>query len=194
VRDASAGALWRAGPTGRPLGPSGGGNGGSLTNGVTRRSGPLVRGGGHAQARHRGHALTDGALQAVTKNWERKGETDGRVLLVRTAVYLDSAHGTSAMAGAGDSARANKARGGRGWPGGLGSMTRDRYRRSPATNRWDRENGGERREGLVGKFTSGGAGTMARLGMTVAEHGRGRWSSSTGDEFGRRGLATGELQ
>jgi hypothetical protein len=56
------------------------------------RSGPLVSGGGHAQAQHRGRALTDGALQAVTKNGERKGETDGRVLLVTTAIYLGSAH------------------------------------------------------------------------------------------------------
>jgi hypothetical protein len=173
VRDASAGALWRAGPTGRRLGPSGGGNGGSLTNGVTGRSGPLVSGGGHAQARHHGRALTDGALQAVIKNGERKGETDGRVL-VRTAVYLGSAHGVSAMAGADDSTQKKKAQGDRGWLGGLGSTTRDRYRRSPATNRRDRENGGERREGPAGKFTSGGAGTMARLGLTVAEHSRGR--------------------
>jgi hypothetical protein len=126
------------GPTGRRLGPSGGGNSGILTNGATRRSDPLVNGGGHAQARHRGRALTDGALQEVTKNGERKGETNGRVLLVRTAIYLGSAHDASAMAGAGDSARAKKARGGRGWPDGLGLAARDWYRRSPATNRWDR--------------------------------------------------------
>jgi hypothetical protein len=38
----------------------------------------------------------------------------------------------------------------------------------------------------VGKFTSGGAGTTTRLGLTVAEHGR-RWlPSSTGDNFGWR--------
>jgi hypothetical protein len=111
-----------------------GGNGGSLTNGAAGRSGPLVSDGGHAQARYRGRVLTDGALQAVTKSGERKGEADGRVLLVRTVVYLGSAHGASAMAGVGDSARANRARGGCGWPGGLGSMVRDRNRRSPATN------------------------------------------------------------
>jgi hypothetical protein len=35
---------------------------------VTERPGPLVSDGGHAQARHRRHALTDGALQAVTQN------------------------------------------------------------------------------------------------------------------------------
>jgi hypothetical protein len=110
------------------------GNGGSLTIGVAGRSGPLVSGGGHAQARYRGRALTDRALQAVTKSGERKGEADGWFLLVRTAVYHGSAHGASAMAGAGDSARGNKARGGCGWPGGLGSMARDRNRRSPATN------------------------------------------------------------
>jgi hypothetical protein len=52
--------------------------------------------------------------------------------------------------------------------------------------------GGERREGPAGKFTSGGAGTMARLGLMVEEHGRGRRSSSTGDEFGRRGPGDGE--
>ena len=69
--------------------------------------------------------LTNGALQAVTKSGERKGEADGRVLLVRIAVYLGSAHDASAMAGAGDSARANRARGGCGWPGGLGSTVRD---------------------------------------------------------------------
>jgi hypothetical protein len=39
----------------------------------------------------------------------------------------------------------------------------------------------------VGKFTSGGAGMRARLGVTVAEHDRGRRPSSTGDEFRRRG-------
>jgi hypothetical protein len=133
VRDASAGAPWRAGPTGQRLGPTGG-NGGSLTNGTAGRSGPLVSGGGHAQARYHGRVLTDGALQAVTKSGERKGEADGRVLLARTAVYLGSAHGTSTMAGSDDFARANRARGGCGWPGGLGSMARDRIRRSPATN------------------------------------------------------------
>jgi hypothetical protein len=110
------------------------GNGGSLTNGVAGRSGPLVSGKGHAQTRYRGHVLTDGALQAVTKSGERKGEADGWVLLVRTVVYLDSAHDASAMAGVGDSARANRARGGCGWPGRLGSTARDRNRRSPATN------------------------------------------------------------
>jgi hypothetical protein len=178
VRDASAGALWRARPTGRRLGPSGGGNGGSLTNGTTGRLGPLVSGGWHAQARHRGCALTDGALEAVTKNEDGKGETNGWVLLVRTAVYLGSAHGASAMAGAGDFVRTKKARGGRGWSGGLGSTARDRYRRPPATNRRDRENGGQKREGLAGKFTSGGAGTMAKLGLTVVEHDRG-WCDRT---------------
>jgi hypothetical protein len=128
----------------------------------------------------------------VTKNGERKGEADGRVLLVRTVVYLGSAHDASTMARVGDSARAKKALGGRGWQGGLGSTARDRYRRPPATNRRDRENGGERREGSVGKFTSGGAGTRARLGLMVAEHDRGRQPSSTGDEFGRRGPGEGE--
>jgi hypothetical protein len=110
------------------------GNDGSVTYRAAGRSGPLVSGGGHVQVRYRGRALTDGALQAVTKSGERKGEADGRVLLVRTAVYLGSAHDASAMAGAGDSAWANRAQGGCGWPGGLGSMTRDRNRRSPATN------------------------------------------------------------
>jgi hypothetical protein len=66
--------------------------------------------------RYRGRVLTDRALQAVTKSGERKGEADGRVLLVRTAVYLGSAHDASAMVGAGDSARANRARGDCGWP------------------------------------------------------------------------------
>jgi hypothetical protein len=111
-----------------------GGNDGSMTNGAARRSGPLVSDGGHAQARYRGRVLTDGALQAVTKSGERKGEADRQVLLVRTAVYLGSAHGASAMAGAGDSTRANRARAGCGWPGGLGSTARDRNRRSPVTN------------------------------------------------------------
>jgi hypothetical protein len=111
-----------------------GGNGGSLTNGAAGRSGPLVSGGGHAQARYHGRTLTDGALQAVTKSGERKGEADGWVLLVRTIVYLGNAHGASAMAGTGDSARANRARGGCGWPRGLVSTTRDRNQRSPATN------------------------------------------------------------
>jgi hypothetical protein len=128
----------------------------------------------------------------VTKNGERKGEADGRVLLVRTAVYLGSAHGASAMAGAGVSTRAKKARGGRGWQGGLGLTARDRYRRSPATNRQNREDGGEKREGPAGKFTSGGAGTRVGLGMTVAEHDRGRRPSSTGDGIGRRGPGDGQ--
>jgi hypothetical protein len=78
--------------------------------------------------------LTDGALQAATKSGERKGEADGRVLLVRTVVYLGSAHGGSAKARAGDSAWANRARGGCGWPDGLGWTERDRNRRSPAPN------------------------------------------------------------
>jgi hypothetical protein len=152
-------------------------------------SGPLVSGGGHVQARHHGHVLTDGALQTVTKNGERKGEADGRVLLVRTAVYLGSAHGASAMAEASDSAWAKKARGrprlaGRSWFDGAGPV--------PTTNRRNREGGGERREGAAGKFTSGGAGTRARLGVTVVEHDRGRWASSTGDEIGRRGPGDGE--
>jgi hypothetical protein len=86
--------------------------------------------------------LTDGALQTVTKNGERKEEANGRVLLVRTAVYLGSAHGASAMARAGNSAQAKKAWGDHGWQGGLGSTAWDRYRRSPATNRWNREDGG----------------------------------------------------
>jgi hypothetical protein len=104
------------------------GNDGSLTNEAAGRSGPLVSGGGHTQARYRGRVLIDGPLQAVTKSGERKGEADGRVLLVRTAVYLGSAHGVTAMARAGDSAWANRARGDDGWPGGLGSTTWDRNR------------------------------------------------------------------
>jgi hypothetical protein len=47
----------------------------------------------------------------VTKSGERKGEADGRVLLVRTAVYLGSAHGASAMTGAGNSARGEQGTG-----------------------------------------------------------------------------------
>jgi hypothetical protein len=78
--------------------------------------------------------LTDGTLQAVTKSGEQKGEAVGRVLLVRTTVYLGSAHDASAMARACDSARANRARGGYGWSGGLGSTARDQNRRSPTTN------------------------------------------------------------
>jgi hypothetical protein len=117
----------------RRLGPTGG-KGESLTNGPAGRSGSLVSGGGHPQARYRGCVLTDRALQTVTKSGERKGEANGWVLLVRTAVYLGSAHDVSAMAGADDSARANRARGGYGWPGGLGSMAWDRNRRSPTTN------------------------------------------------------------
>jgi hypothetical protein len=164
---------------------NGGNGGGSDKRGPPRPpSGPLVSGGGHA--------LTDGALQTVTKNGERKGEADGRVLLVRTTVYLDSAHGASAMAGAGDSARAKKARGDRGWQGGLGSTVWDQYRRSPATNLRNREDGGERREGPAHKFTLGGAGTRARLDVTVAEHDRGRRSSSIGNGIGRRGPGDGE--
>jgi hypothetical protein len=51
--------------------------------------------------------------------WGKKGETDGRVLLVLTTIYLGRAHGASAMAGAGDSTRAKKARGGCDWSGVL---------------------------------------------------------------------------
>jgi hypothetical protein len=69
---------------------------------------------------------------------------------------------------------------------------RYRYRRSPTTNRRDRENGGERKEGPAGKFTSGGAGPVARLCLTVAEHGHGRRSSSTGGRFRRRRHGDGE--
>jgi hypothetical protein len=96
------------------------------------------------------------------------------------------------MAGAGDSARVKKESGGCDWPGGLGSTARYRYRRSPTTNRQDRENGGERKEGPTGKFTSGGAGTVARLCLTVAEHGREWRSSSTSGGFGRMRPGDGE--
>jgi hypothetical protein len=76
--------------------------------------------------------------------------------------------------------------------GGLGSTARCRYRRSPTTKRRDRENGGERKRGPTGKFTLGGARIMARLCLTVAEQGRGRWPSSTGGGFGRRRPSDGE--
>jgi hypothetical protein len=52
-----------------------------------------------------------------------RGEADGRVLLVRTAVFLVRAPGASAMAGVRDSMRAKKARGSCGWPGGLGTKS-----------------------------------------------------------------------
>jgi hypothetical protein len=48
-----------------------------LTGGVRGRSGLLVRGRGHVQARLRRRALTDGALQAVTQNGERRGRLTG---------------------------------------------------------------------------------------------------------------------
>jgi hypothetical protein len=96
------------------------------------------------------------------------------------------------MAGADDSAREKKAHGGCGWPGGLGSTARYRYQRSPLTNRRDRENGGERKEGSAGKFTSGGAETVARLCLMGVEHGRRRRPSSTGGGFGRRRPGDGE--
>jgi hypothetical protein len=67
-----------------------------------------------------------------------------------------------------------------------------RYRRSPVANRRNRESGGERKRGPVGKFTLGGARTMAKLCLTVAEHGRGWWSSSAGGGFGRRRPGDGE--
>jgi hypothetical protein len=76
--------------------------------------------------------------------------------------------------------------------GGLGSTARYQYQRSPATNRRHRENGGERKESPTGKFTSGGAGKVARLGLTVAEHGHGRRPSTTGGMFGRRRSGDGE--
>jgi hypothetical protein len=121
-----------------------------------------------------------------------RGETDGRVLLVRTAIFLGHAHGTSAMAKVGDSTRAKKARAVVVGRGVLGSTARNRHRRSPATNQRDRENRGERKGGPAGKFTLGGAGTMARMWLTVAEHGRGRWLSSTGGGFGHRRPGGGE--
>jgi hypothetical protein len=62
----------------------------------------------------------------------------------------------------------------------------------PATNRRDRENGGERKEGPAGKFTLGGAGTRPRLCLIVAKHSRGWWPSSTGGGFGRRRPSDGE--
>jgi hypothetical protein len=100
-----------------------------LTGRVTGRSGPLVSGRGHAQARADGWGPPGSDTE-----WGEKGEADGQVLLVRTAVYLGRADGASAMAGGSDSAWAIKARGGCGWPGGLGSTARYRYRRSPTTN------------------------------------------------------------
>jgi hypothetical protein len=71
VRDESAGALWWAGPTGRRLRQSGGRKRWGPDRGVTERSGPRVSDGGHAQARHRGHALTGRALQSVAQRGER---------------------------------------------------------------------------------------------------------------------------
>jgi hypothetical protein len=56
--------------------------------------------------RYRGRVLTDGALQEVTKSGERKGEADGWVLLVRTAVPRQCArrerHGRSRRLRAGE--------------------------------------------------------------------------------------------
>jgi hypothetical protein len=69
---------------------------------------------------------------------------------------------------------------------------RYRYWRSPTANRRNRENGGERKSGPAGKFTLGGARTMARLCLTVVEHDRGRWPSSTGGGFGRKWPGDGE--
>jgi hypothetical protein len=70
-----------------------------------------------------------------------------------------------------------------GWPGGLGGEI---YLGG------ERENGGERKEGQAGKFTSGGAGMVARLCLMVVEHVHGRRPSSTGGGFGRRRPGDGE--
>jgi hypothetical protein len=53
-----------------------------------------------------------------------KGEADGRVLLVRTAIFLGRAHGASALAGVGDSTWAKRARGSCSWSEGLGTTAR----------------------------------------------------------------------
>jgi hypothetical protein len=131
-----------------------------LTGGATVRPGPLVSGAGQARARRRertpgrsppgsdieqgkglGAALMHGTQGPPVSDHTRgkkrgggRGDADGRVLLVRTAVFLGLAHGASAMAGANDSTRAKKARGSCSWPGGLGTMARYRYWRSPAAN------------------------------------------------------------
>jgi hypothetical protein len=57
-----------------------------------------------------------------------RGEADGRVLLVRTTVFLGRAHGASTMAGASDSTRAKRARGDCGWSGDLSTTARYQYR------------------------------------------------------------------
>jgi hypothetical protein len=57
------------------------------------------------------------------KEEREASEADGRVPLIRVAVFL----GVSTMAGAGDSTRVKEARGGCGWPGGLGTTARCRH-------------------------------------------------------------------
>jgi hypothetical protein len=55
-----------------------------------------------------------------------------------------------------------------------------------------KENGGERKEGSARKFTSGGAGIVARLCLTVVEHGH-RRRRVRAQEAWRRG-SSGELE
>jgi hypothetical protein len=102
------------------------------------------------------------------------------------------------MAGAGDSTQAKKARGGCSWLGGLGSTARYRYRRSPATNRRDRENRGGKKKRSGGEIHLGWGendgeampdGGRARSG-TVAELYRRRIRAQ---EAWRRG-SSGELE
>jgi hypothetical protein len=129
-----------------------------LTGGATVRPGPLLSGAGQARARRRGStrgwsppggdtergkglgaALTCGIQGPPVSDHARgtkrgRSEADEWVLLVRTTVFLGRAHGASAMYGSGDSMRAKKACGSCGWPRGLGTMARYRYRRSSAAN------------------------------------------------------------
>jgi hypothetical protein len=54
------------------------------------------------------------------------------------------------------------------------------------TNRWSRENGGERRGTPARKFTSGEARAAVVLRLAVAGHGQRRRVGLAGEEFGCR--------
>jgi hypothetical protein len=110
----------------------------------------------------------------------KKGETDGRVLLVRTAVYLGRTHDVSAMAGTSISARAKKARGDGGWPGGsrfngavpVPAITGDQSTAQRKRGREKRKSDGEIHLGWGGKGGEAGPDGGGARSRTTAEHNR----------------------
>lgn len=132
------------------------------------------------------------AHESAIAQGERRGESseaDGWAPLVRAAIFLGRALGANAMARAGDSARAKEARGGCGWPGGLGTTMRCHHRR--LIDGTEKMGGEKEKSGR--KFTSDEAQSTVELRLVVAEHGQGRLAALPGAESGVGSLATGEL-